>query len=112
MATPEPLFDLNFTPLGSVPASVRVGVGEPDVVTWNDPAAPTVNVALLTEVMAAVEDAAATAWLEPVAADAAAGTPKTKMGTPNKATTATVRCARARPPSRRVKSNNPPPPPP
>jgi len=37
---------LNVTPLGSVPASVSVGVGEPVAVTAKLPAVPTVNVVL------------------------------------------------------------------
>lgn len=40
------------TPLGSVPVSVKVGVGVPVVVTENVPGAPTINVALLALVMA------------------------------------------------------------
>ena len=40
------------TPLGSVPVSVRVGVGVPVVVTENVPVAPTVNVVLLALVIA------------------------------------------------------------
>ena len=39
------------TPLGSVPVSVRVGVGVPVVVTENVPAVPTVNVVLLALVI-------------------------------------------------------------
>src|SRR5262249_39023773 len=47
-----PVDALNVTPAGSVPASVIVGVGFPVAVTVNEPAAPTVNVVLLAEVMA------------------------------------------------------------
>jgi len=43
---------LNVTPLGSVPLSLRVGVGKPVAVTGNEPAVPTVNVVLLALVMA------------------------------------------------------------
>jgi hypothetical protein len=37
---------LNVTPLGSAPASVSVGTGDPVVVTVKLPAAPTVDVVL------------------------------------------------------------------
>jgi len=47
---PFPL-SLKVTPLGSVPVSVREGVGAPVVVTENVPAVPTVNVVLLTLVI-------------------------------------------------------------
>jgi len=43
---------LKVIPLGSVPASVRVGVGDPVVVTVKLPAAPTVNVLLFALVIA------------------------------------------------------------
>jgi len=42
---------LKVTPLGSVPVSVREGVGAPVVVTENVPGVPTVNVVLLALVM-------------------------------------------------------------
>jgi len=47
-----PVPALNVTPDGSEPVSVRVGVGEPVTVTGNDPAAPTVKVALFALVNA------------------------------------------------------------
>jgi hypothetical protein len=43
---------LNVTPLGSVPVSASVGVGDPVVVTVKLPAVPTVNVALFALVIA------------------------------------------------------------
>jgi hypothetical protein len=43
---------LNVTPLGSAPVSVRVGVGDPVVVTVKLPAVPTVNVVLAALVIA------------------------------------------------------------
>ena len=43
---------LNVMPLGSVPVSVKEGVGVPVVVTENVPAVPTVNVVLLALVIA------------------------------------------------------------
>jgi hypothetical protein len=43
---------LNVTPLGRVPLSLRVGVGDPVAVTVNVPAVPTVNVVLLALVIA------------------------------------------------------------
>ncbi len=39
------------TPLGSAPTLVSAGVGEPVVVTMNDPAEPTVNVVELALVV-------------------------------------------------------------
>jgi hypothetical protein len=42
----------NVTPLGSVPASVSVGFGEPVVVTVKLPAVPTANVVLFALVIA------------------------------------------------------------
>jgi hypothetical protein len=42
---------LNVTPLGSAPISVSIGVGEPIVVTVNDPTTPTVNVVVFAVVM-------------------------------------------------------------
>ena len=42
----------NVTPLGRAPASLRLAIGKPVVVTMKLPADPTVNVALLTLVMA------------------------------------------------------------
>jgi len=47
-----PVVALKVTPLGSVPVSLRVGVGKPVAVTGNDPAVPTVNAVLLALVMA------------------------------------------------------------
>ena len=47
-----PVVALNVTPLGSVPLSLRVGAGEPVTVTVNEPAVPTVKVALFALVMA------------------------------------------------------------
>ena len=47
---PFPL-SLNVTPLGSVPVSVRDGVGVPVVVTVKLPAVPTVNVVLVALVI-------------------------------------------------------------
>jgi hypothetical protein len=45
--TPPPdEFAVKLTPLGRLPLSVTVGVGVPVVVTVNEPAVPTVNVAL------------------------------------------------------------------
>jgi hypothetical protein len=43
---------LNVTPVGNVPLAEMVGDGEPVAVTVNDPAAPTVNVTLLADVIA------------------------------------------------------------
>jgi hypothetical protein len=53
LSVPE-LFPLstNVTPAGSAPDSVRDAVGTPVAVTVNDPAAPTVNVALVPLVIA------------------------------------------------------------
>ena len=52
LRVPVPLWlSTKVTPLGSVPVSVRVGVGVPVVVTENVPAAPTVNVVLLALVI-------------------------------------------------------------
>jgi hypothetical protein len=42
----------NVTPPGSAPVSVRVGVGDPVVVTVKLPAVPTVNVVLFALVIA------------------------------------------------------------
>ena len=50
IAVPFPL-STNVTPLGSAPVSVRVGVGDPVVVTVKLPAVPTVNVVVLALVM-------------------------------------------------------------
>jgi hypothetical protein len=44
--------DVNVTPFGSVPASVKIEVGYPDAVTWNEPAEPTVNVVFAALVIA------------------------------------------------------------
>jgi hypothetical protein len=66
VAVPFPLFT-NVTPLGSVPVSVKVGVGDPVAVTVKLPAAPTVNVVLLALVIAGATCAVFTvrvnAWL-------------------------------------------------
>jgi hypothetical protein len=43
---------LKVTPLGSVPVSVKLGVGNPVAVTVNEPRVPTLNVVLLALVMA------------------------------------------------------------
>ena len=51
VAVPFPL-SLNVTPPGSVPVSVKDGVGKPVVSTVNDADAPTLNVVLLGLVMA------------------------------------------------------------
>ncbi len=54
VAVPLPL-STKVTPLGSTPALVSVGVGEPVVVTMNDPAEPTVKaVALALVIVGAV----------------------------------------------------------
>jgi len=50
VAVPFPL-SLKVTPLGSTPASVRVAVGAPVVVTVKLPAVPTINVILFPLVM-------------------------------------------------------------
>jgi hypothetical protein len=47
-----PVDGVNVTPAGSVPDSLRLGVGKPVAVTVNVPAAPTENVALAALVMA------------------------------------------------------------
>jgi hypothetical protein len=48
LSVPVPLpLSVKFTPLGSEPVYVRVGVGDPVVVTVNDPAVPAVNVVLV-----------------------------------------------------------------
>jgi len=53
LSVPVPLpLSVKVTPLGSVPVSVRDGVGVPVVVTWNDPAEPTLKVVLVLLVMA------------------------------------------------------------
>ena len=46
-----PVLELKVTPLGSVPVSVRVGVGEPEAATAKDPAKPAVNVTLFKLLM-------------------------------------------------------------
>jgi hypothetical protein len=51
VAVPFPLLT-KVTPLGNVPVSASVGVGDPVVVTVKLPAAPTVNVVLLALVIA------------------------------------------------------------
>ena len=51
VAVPLPL-SLNVTGLGSDPDSVRLGLGEPVVVTVNVPALPTVKVVLFALVIA------------------------------------------------------------
>ena len=53
VAVPFPL-SLKVTPPGSVPVSVKDGVGNPVVVTPNDPGVPTVNAVLLGPVMEGV----------------------------------------------------------
>jgi len=47
-----PVVELNVTPLGNVPLSLRVGVGTPVAATVNEPEVPTVNVVLLALVIA------------------------------------------------------------
>ena len=47
-----PVAVLKVTPLGSVPLWLRVGAGKPVVVTVNDPAVPTLKVALFALVIA------------------------------------------------------------
>jgi len=47
-----PVATLKVTPLGKVPDSLRLGAGKPVAVTVNEPAAPTVKVALLALVIA------------------------------------------------------------
>ena len=49
----RPLAALNVTPPGKVPDRDSVGAGEPVAVTVNEPAVPTVNVALFALVIAA-----------------------------------------------------------
>ena len=44
--------ELRVTPLGSAPVSLNVDAGKPLAATVNDPADPTVNVALFALVMA------------------------------------------------------------
>ena len=53
IALPFPL-SVNLTPVGSVPDSLKDGVGVPAVVTVKLPAAPTVNIALLALVIVGV----------------------------------------------------------
>jgi hypothetical protein len=48
---PSPL-STNVTPLGKAPDSESDGLGKPEVITVNDPEAPSVKVALLTLVIA------------------------------------------------------------
>jgi hypothetical protein len=43
--------ELNVTPLGNAPLSVKVDAGKPVAVTVNEPAVPTLNVVLLALVM-------------------------------------------------------------
>ena len=45
VAVPSPL-SMKVTPVGSAPVSVRAAVGNPVVVTVNEPAGPTVKVVL------------------------------------------------------------------
>jgi hypothetical protein len=52
MPVPFPL-SVNVTPVGSGPVSVNAGVGEPTVVTMNDPEACSVKVVPLPELIAA-----------------------------------------------------------
>ena len=47
-----PVAELNVTPLGSVPPSLKLGAGNPVTVTVNVPAVPTVNVVLFALVIA------------------------------------------------------------
>lgn len=47
-----PVDELNVTPLGRVPVSLSVGAGKPVAFTVNEPAALTVNVAVLALVIA------------------------------------------------------------
>jgi hypothetical protein len=47
-----PVVELNVIPAGSAPVSVTVGAGNPVVLTVNDPACPTVKVAVAELVMA------------------------------------------------------------
>ena len=47
-----PVAALNVTPLGNVPVSLNVGVGEPVAVTVKEPAVPTVNVVLFALLIA------------------------------------------------------------
>ena len=47
-----PVVELKDTPLGSVPVSLNVGVGEPVAFTVNDPRAPTTKVVLFMLVIA------------------------------------------------------------
>lgn len=49
-----PVAALKVTPAGSVPVSLKVGVGKPVAVTVNDPEVPTVKVVLFALVIAAV----------------------------------------------------------
>jgi hypothetical protein len=43
--------ELNVTPLGNAPVSVKVGTGGPVAVTVNEPAVPTLNVVLFALVI-------------------------------------------------------------
>ena len=52
VAVPFPLL-VKVTPPGSVPVSLRVGVGDPEVITVKEPAVPTVKVVLLALVITA-----------------------------------------------------------
>ena len=55
-SVPVPLWlSVKVRPVGSVPVSVRVGVGVPVVVIENVPAVPTVNVVLLALVITGPE---------------------------------------------------------
>jgi hypothetical protein len=55
VGVPESTPALSPTPVGSVPVSVIVGLGKPVAVTGKLPAVPSVNVALLAEVMVGLE---------------------------------------------------------
>ena len=58
-----PVAETKVTPPGSVPLSLKVGIGTPESVTLNVPAAPTVNVVLLALVIVAV----GAPWIAPYA---------------------------------------------
>ena len=49
-----PVEELNVTPVGSAPDSLKVGVGEPVAVTVKDPRLPTTKVVAPALVMAAI----------------------------------------------------------
>ena len=70
VAVPFPLL-VNVTPEGSAPVRTSVGVGEPVVVTLNNPLAPTVNVVALALVIAGACDDACTVSVNACCADEA-----------------------------------------